>query len=985
MDLAPYGKTQRFRMLGAEKSGWAPLRHVTVWELANSASQWTQSGATSKAAPPSVVINIIPFFFRRPPAFYSGNYPRPAGLREYSMRYTAARSASSFQGTGVSRTAASGKAADLACKMTEGAREPHKRGRLARDIEPSSTIRSDVEKWMLENFEVVPMHELIPGQVVLHEACEGLDGTPSAIVGHGHDNNRLVYCFSCNTAIFEIPTWCPEPLLLQPDEIVQSPHPFLNYDGRIDVDLRSGKKWTILDAGMGSRKTRALEVDIQQTHSSESYACILPLMTSYDEEGAFDGEGSHNLATTVDSIVKIPNGHVGGMTPAHLLSSTIAGRIHDVLGKLEDFINTADRVALCQHDLNMSDMLFWLSFIGTDYFNWKEVYVRKMITLSKLPTLTYSPNINWVYHRIKNHYRDNYDDVTQVQKEPTIIFCTCLNLVRILEAYLKSIARNEIAKVESECYILVYRARSGIRPLWSSRMRKHRSRSQYREALHHCFLHVPPRERDPWDGGANGRRLRERPGLYHTSYAYIQAGKSGSRNASETALFRATKSMLRPPDAGSQWVSAMLEQPWAEGKAERHDTYNRHEYLWKQLYSNVAPGRLHDMERPPEAELKEVVAAIRAIADDEDANELNFLTDLVYALSVKATVDYFPLLVGPEMRSRLRLAVSYVAAISKKEGHLFAHSTATIFGPAFSLARFLDLILSTSLPASALRLETHWAKPTHAHHPNLRLGVDSTRMSTYVVGELFPGKLIEGRMDDITWNSAGGFDEVALLIDQRSSKHTYNKEKTGHVLLKQHLDHLGLASRATRTRVKDLRPNMSHSCVATYKIDTDALKDTVGLVVLMMTDSHIAAMRELPGWTALFDGTEAHIAERVREALDEGEEDDSQAPTPQRPQLLLQFDGNGGEDDEEEELSGDEENHRTDMLSLLSPARHLDMPPSPSSEPLNYPPPPVIPLIGNGWVDAEKVKENAREAEPEEERAMDGGIRTFLRRTFGGG
>ncbi|RKO91999.1 hypothetical protein BDK51DRAFT_45102 [Blyttiomyces helicus] len=52
VDLAPYGKTQQFRILGAGKSGRAPLRHVTVWEQANSPSQWTQSGATSNAAPP---------------------------------------------------------------------------------------------------------------------------------------------------------------------------------------------------------------------------------------------------------------------------------------------------------------------------------------------------------------------------------------------------------------------------------------------------------------------------------------------------------------------------------------------------------------------------------------------------------------------------------------------------------------------------------------------------------------------------------------------------------------------------------------------------------------------------------------------------------------------------------------------------------------------------------------------------------------------
>ncbi|RKO93047.1 hypothetical protein BDK51DRAFT_28514 [Blyttiomyces helicus] len=566
-------------------------------------------------------------------------------------------------------------------------------------------------------------------------------------------------------------------------------------------------------------------------------------MTSYDEDSAFDGEGSHNLAMTVDLIVKIPNEHKGRMTQAHLLSSTIAGQIHDVLGNLEDLINTANCVVLCKHDLS------------TDYFNREEVYVHIKISPSKLPTLTYSPNINWVFHRIKNNYLNNYDDVTLVQKEPTIVFCTSVYLVRVLKAYLKSIAHNKMAKSEK----------------WNKAFMEfpNAETSQYREALHHCFLYVPLRECDPWDGGANGRlplwgsQVREMPArqLY-----------SAPQRASRDHLMQGHKR-----------------------KAEHHDTYNRHEYLWKQLYSNVAAGRLHDMERPPEAELKEVVAAIRAIAvqlgvgirryylganlkgllnidDDEDANELNFLTDLEYAVSVKAAVDYFPL---------------YVAAISKKDGHLFAYSTATLFGPAFLLAHFLDLILSTGPPAPALRPETYWVKRTRAHHPILHLGVDTTRMSAYVVGELLPGKLIEERMDDISWNSAvpskklifehvrqGGFDEVTLRIDQRSSKHTYNIAKTGHVLLKRHLDNLGLASRATRTRVKDPHPNMLHNCVATYNINTDALKDTVGFVVLMMTDSHIAAM-QFPDWTALFDGTEAHIAERVREALEEGEEDDS--------------------------------------------------------------------------------------------------------------
>ncbi|RKO83382.1 hypothetical protein BDK51DRAFT_40836 [Blyttiomyces helicus] len=137
------------------------------------------------------------------------NYPRPAGLQEYSTQHTAARPASSFQGTRASRPTASGKAADLACKMIKVRREAGKCERLAFEIEPISTFLSDVEKWVLENLEVVPMHEFIQGQVVFHEACEGLYGTPSALFRHGHDKNRLVYCFSCNMAIFKIPTWRP--------------------------------------------------------------------------------------------------------------------------------------------------------------------------------------------------------------------------------------------------------------------------------------------------------------------------------------------------------------------------------------------------------------------------------------------------------------------------------------------------------------------------------------------------------------------------------------------------------------------------------------------------------------------------------------------------------------------------------------------------------------------------------------------------------
>ncbi|RKO93048.1 hypothetical protein BDK51DRAFT_41419 [Blyttiomyces helicus] len=290
VDLAPYGKTQHFCILGAGKSCRAPLRHVTVWEHANSASQWTQSGATSNAVPPRSatvafsqllrsedswnIMNILSPSqreFTQLLVVPDGSEPglvtawsstsslpssdalmhvtprnsRPAELGEYSMRYTAARPASSFQGTRASQTTASGKAADLALKMTEGEHEARKRGRLAWDIEPSSTIQSDVEKCVLENFEVVPMHVLIPGQVVFHEACEGLDGTPSAHVRHGHNKNRLDYYFSSKTAIFEIPTWRPGPLLIHPDKIIQSPHPFLNYDGLIDVDLRNGQKWTI--------------------------------------------------------------------------------------------------------------------------------------------------------------------------------------------------------------------------------------------------------------------------------------------------------------------------------------------------------------------------------------------------------------------------------------------------------------------------------------------------------------------------------------------------------------------------------------------------------------------------------------------------------------------------------------------------------------------------------------------------------------------
>ncbi|KAG5462972.1 MAG: hypothetical protein BJ554DRAFT_2570 [Olpidium bornovanus] len=208
VDLAPYCVSQQFRMIGCGKRGKCPLRAVAVdddWtprgRLLRDGEAWDFAAITRDVCVADTLVRPLDYDEAALLHVSPGNCTKASALKHHFELWPnpTAEPACAFAGPRAPPTV-------VACAAAEFANRMARRASAGRG---STVICEDDKIWYTEDRVGKQMHELRGGEVVFHEACEGTDGAPSALVRRTKDGGRAVFCFNCDTTSFEVPTWRP--------------------------------------------------------------------------------------------------------------------------------------------------------------------------------------------------------------------------------------------------------------------------------------------------------------------------------------------------------------------------------------------------------------------------------------------------------------------------------------------------------------------------------------------------------------------------------------------------------------------------------------------------------------------------------------------------------------------------------------------------------------------------------------------------------
>ena len=192
-------------------------------------------------------------------------------------------------------------------------------------------------------------------------------GTPSAVAIEKGNGEKVVFCFNCSTLTVILETVEQHGFMPETDELIHTPHKYLNYNGRVDVDLNQNAKLIFVDAPMGTGKTelvtsylenlspytRILAISFRQ--SLAKYLARRWNLACYLEPGFWSDPLKMSRCTVcLDSIYKLPPYEPydlvildeGTFIQYHFTSGTIESRkMEEVIEKFKLFIQTSGKVS----------------------------------------------------------------------------------------------------------------------------------------------------------------------------------------------------------------------------------------------------------------------------------------------------------------------------------------------------------------------------------------------------------------------------------------------------------------------------------------------------------------------------------------------------------------------------------------------------------------------------------------------------------------
>jgi hypothetical protein len=488
------------------------------------------------------------------------------------------------------------------------------------------SVVDDTHEVLTECKEKKALRDCRAGDVVFHWECEVGNGyipkgCPSAKIVVNAEGDAGLYCFNCRKLCWSIGTHTPEGLECDESEVINSPYPYLNDGGRCDVNFDEGDcKVFVLDAPPGTGKTKLIDEYINQIHPkwrvlaisfrialAEYLAARLNLTCYDDEEWDPSSESSSSrLVICINSLPRIqyPKYDVvvldeAGMTRRHFASEIMERLLPAVYSKLGVILRSAGKIIIAQHELTERDLAFYTSQICIDASD--RSLVKRRIFNKQMPIypVQQSQELYEVVSWMVTFYRLSFNYEKQRSNFPFIVFCTSADLCMMLTGLLIHVAPPSAKGAIKGVWADVQTEE------WPQRFLKNPGNCIHEadvvlvtsvlqaglsiESHFKCAFWFLSRDiLSHKDEVQFVSRLRSAHRVdLSMSFAYIEKGIRNDLVANVNDLI-ATERLKNGMPLGTPTSHMALQAAvTADVRAERHDTNNRHHYLWRLLYNRL--------------------------------------------------------------------------------------------------------------------------------------------------------------------------------------------------------------------------------------------------------------------------------------------------------------------------------------------------------------------------------------------------------------
>ena len=388
IDLAPYGKTQQFRMMGCGKVGKAPLRLIKTeidpllppndfnWNFNQMWAGLTETDKTKIFAQYRVQLSLE----QTPIHIGPGKSTRNASRRYYNLYSNGVTPECQFRGD---RSEPLYKRANAgSCQVNIQSNCTYKNNNTNyRDV-------PNYESVFNEYAQQVTFDDLEDNDSVFCERCEVIEGIPcgdSSAKILKREDKWIVYCFNCQETVLKvIKTYQFQPIIVEEDEKITLHDRYIN-QGVQEVSLNDNYRLFAIDAPTGAGKSYMLRKWIysDELHYSKiifiySKQGLCRAMSSYFDVPCYLDfvwqDWQHppdKFVICLNSIIKLPldfktNAIIldeGGLTRKDTCAVTILPTLKDVLEKLHNLFFHTGKVILTQHHLSQTDLDYYSNFI----------------------------------------------------------------------------------------------------------------------------------------------------------------------------------------------------------------------------------------------------------------------------------------------------------------------------------------------------------------------------------------------------------------------------------------------------------------------------------------------------------------------------------------------------------------------------------------------------------------------------------------------
>lgn len=436
-------------------------------------------------------------------------------------------------------------------------------------------------------------------------------GIPSAKVLQLKSGGMAIWCFNCDSMTVILLVGDQYGFVPECHEIIETPHKYLNFEGKEDVCFESNFRVLFLDAPMGAGKTevagrfinsnpRLRIISITFRISLAEYLAERWQLNCYRSTSFYGTNQEDRCVVCLDSIFKLKSRRPydvvlideATFVQYHFLCGTISDQMDLVIQTFKFILSTSKKVILMQHRIPDSTIGFYLDACSVQWGN-PSVVRKKLDRPVTLHPTYFHYNAFFLEAMLVEFYLKNYNSATAKSTSPFIVFTTRADHAAMLTWMVRKVARDNFGDD----------AENRIKGIWAAVQEKEWNKrflldpnvaacdadvlivTSVLQAGHSLDCHFKTSFAFLFNDVLTYReelqftsRLRwlNRPDVLQCRYAYIEKGRTNSKIAS----MKSWESICKGVSDNTE-TARFLSNIMTPIRSERGDSVNRHFHLHK--------------------------------------------------------------------------------------------------------------------------------------------------------------------------------------------------------------------------------------------------------------------------------------------------------------------------------------------------------------------------------------------------------------------